>query len=294
MRKGENYIMGCCYSSCIYATRSTGGPSYKIALKLPHGLSYLEYYQGGFLKNENLDDWIHAQFRGKRFDHYVNYNDEHVDKTASKNGHCKGCIAWNDKEICWLIHSIPKLMIYFDKDGTITAKTCVPHSEQIFGQSLVFLSGIPISELTDLLAHVSIMKPFVDGSSSTYTLPHVDSTLIDFYSVHHIEHVAKSPNYHVDIFSEIFPSMFHGKWRCETWRRGHHCSDSLDVVDNEQITFQDIVYSSSHDHSKYACSDNGVVYIGDLNRMTTQYARGGGGVILHDPVLSKALLSIMR
>jgi hypothetical protein len=264
-------------------------------LKLPHGLSYLDYYQGRFLKKENLDDWIRDQFHGKRIDHYINYNDEHVDKTASRNGHCKGCIAWNDKEICWLIHSIPKMMVHFDQHGMISAKTCVPHAEQIFGQSLVFLSGIPISELVALLNHVSVMKPFVNIELSTYELPHVySSSLIDFYSVGHIEHVAKSPHFHIDIFSEIFPKMFHGKWRCETWRRGHHCSDSLDVVDNEQITFQDIVYSSSHDHSKYACSDNGVVYIGDLNRMTTQYARGGGGVILHDPVLSKALLSIMR
>ena len=76
--------MGCrqssLLSSCYQNEDKVGNAiSYAVALKLPHGLSYLEYMHdsGSFQKVENLDDWISKQFhRTKPFHHYINYNDE--------------------------------------------------------------------------------------------------------------------------------------------------------------------------------------------------------------------------
>uniref|UniRef100_A0A6C0I3U9 Uncharacterized protein n=1 Tax=viral metagenome TaxID=1070528 RepID=A0A6C0I3U9_9ZZZZ len=275
--------------------------SYSVALKLPHGLSYLEYIHdsGSFQKEENIDHWIANQFnsRTKPFQHYINYNDEHVDKTHSGGGHCKGCIAWNDEEIGWLIHSIPKMMVPSDHVSK-TNHSFVSKAEQVYGQSLVFLSNIPISELPALLEHISVMKPFVDLSSSTSTigLPNVSNTipLVHFLPLStSVEHVTKSPNYHVDLFDEILCHAYKGSWRCETWRRGHHCNTCPHVADNDSITFENVHYTSSQDHSKYAVNDVGSTFIGDLNRMTTQFCRGGGGVIIHDVKLNKAISSLM-
>jgi hypothetical protein len=33
--------------------------------------------------------------------------------------------------------------------------------------------------------------------------------------------------------------------------------------------------------------------VGDLNRMTTQFSRGGGGVVIHDVKLKKAIAALM-
>jgi len=296
--------MGCqisLFSCCRKKEEKNAVISFAVALKLPHGLSYLEYIHdsGHFRKEENVDQWIATQFARKTpFQHYINYNDEHLDKTHSGGGHCKGCIAWNDTEICWLIHSIPKMMISSSHDHHL-ATSFVPTAEQVYGQSLVFLSNIPISELGALLEHVSVMKPFIDISSSTSTigLPIVNNTipLVHFLSLSgSVEHVTKSPNYHVDLFDEILCRAYKGSWMCETWRRGHHCNTCPHVSDNHSITFENITYTSSQDHSKYAVNDLGSTFIGDLNRMTTQFCRGGGGVIIHDIQLNKAISSLMR
>ena len=36
----------------------------------------------------------------------------------------------------------------------------------------------------------------------------------------------------------------------------------------------------AHDHSKYCYSDNGWILIGDMNRMTSQFHKGGGGIVV--------------
>jgi Deoxyribonuclease II len=303
--------MGCCYSSkniissCYGRTPDyTNSVQYKVALKLPHGQQYLDFNGTTFVKHLNIHEWIYCQFMGKTFTNYINYNDEQEHKICAVGGHCKGCIAWNDNEVCWLIHSVPKFAIHFDEDGHIVLKeTIIRSSEQTYGQSFVFLSGLSISQLPEFLQQISIMKPFIDCASTNSSLPLLTlevaaSMLMSTISLSHestVIHVAKSPRNHIDIFSEMIQPALGGKWRCETWIRGHHCPVDVNqnVVDNNNITFGPITYHSSQDHSKYACNDVDLVYIGDLNRMTTQYQRGGGGIIIQDVKLNKAIKELM-
>jgi hypothetical protein len=49
--------------------------------------------------------------------------------------------------------------------------------------------------------------------------------------------------------------------------------------------YENITYKHTQDHSKYACNDEYVI-IGDLNRMTTQFERGGGGILIKDKKLA--------
>jgi hypothetical protein len=51
-----------------------------------------------------------------------------------------------------------------------------------------------------------------------------------------------------------------------------------------------VKYTYSKDHSKYGYSDKGWMVIGDLNRMTTQHVRGGGGMILRENNLMKEII----
>lgn len=269
--------MGCCYSSknvlssCYGTTPIYTIPvRYKVALKLPHGLQYLDFDGTTFVKRKDIQEWIYAAFMGKTFTNYINYNDEHEDKMCAIGGHCKGCIAWNDSEVCWLIHSVPKFAVYFDEEGHIELnETMIHSSEQVYGQSFVFLSGLHIEQLPELLQQISIMKPFIDCACTEGSLPLLSleiaasmlmSTipLSDDSSIHH---VAKSPRNHIDLFSEILQPALGGKWRCETWIRGHHCPIDVNqnVIDNNTITFDSITYHNSQDHSKYACNDEGLV-----------------------------------
>uniref|UniRef100_A0A6C0D443 Uncharacterized protein n=1 Tax=viral metagenome TaxID=1070528 RepID=A0A6C0D443_9ZZZZ len=312
----NNYNMGCyssknLLSSCYDITSINKNKTtleYKVALKLPHGLQYLDFDGNTFIYKTDVTDWVTSAFKNKKFTNYINYNDEHDDKMCSVGGHCKGCFAWNDKEICWLIHSVPRFMVRFDNEGFVDEKkTHIYHSEEIYGQSFVFLSGIPIEQLSELLQQLAIMKPFVDKDSSTSSLPilslevagsfQINSIAISIAHEPTVYHIAKSPKNHIDIFSDMIQTTFGGKWHCETWIRGHHCPDHFDinsdVIDNKNIIFGEISYSSSHDHSKYACNDADLVYIGDLNRMTSQYGRGGGGVIIKNPKLNKMMRAIM-
>jgi deoxyribonuclease-2 len=299
--------MGICSSrnilSCCYAKVPDYCLEYKVALKIPHGETYLDFNGIDFVIKPNIDEWLVSQYKNKKITNYINYNDEHDDKMSANGGHCKGCIAWNNDEITWLIHSVPKFMVRFNSDGSVnTNATKIHSSEQIYGQSFVFLSGISISQLVELLQHLCIMKPFVDTSTSNTSLPTLSMEVMSSIQLSSISlsnhlaihHIAKSPQNHIDIFSEMIQPVFHGKWFCETWIRGHNCPADPNVLDNKNIIFQKIHYSSSQDHSKYACNDVDLVYIGDLNRMTTQYYRGGGGVIIQDFQLNKAIRSLMN
>jgi len=297
-------------SSCCSFVPTDAGVQYKVALKFPHGQEYIEFDGDGFIPQSDVCQWVERQFAGKKFTHYINYNDEHEDKMCAIGGHCKGCIAWNDNEICWLIHSVPKFMVAFNDEGHVDVdNTTIHHSEEIYGQSFVFLSGIPIEQLTDILQQLSIMKPFVDKRASTASLPELSHEVILSVQVSSISlsndstihHVAKSPKNHIDIFSEMIQPAFGGTWHCETWIRGHVCLNSARIIDNKHITFTPlnpyadaISYKSSQDHSKYACNGEDLVYIGDLNRMTSQYCRGGGGVIIKNPKLCSAIRQLME
>jgi len=277
-------------------------PKFQVALKLIHGLKCIIYdptLNDFVLSEEDINVWIYDKFKSKKFTHYINYNDEHTDKVSSTCGHCKGCIAWNDTEICWLVHSVPKFMIHFNAQGHINIlNTSIEHSEQIYGQSFIFVSGIPATNLQTILNQVAIMKPFVDTNTSNTTLK-TDSTPITTINnitlSPQLDHLAKSPKHHIDIFSDYIQKMYGGKWQCETWRRGHHCDPCADVIDNHAIKFKDVLlHTSSHDHSKYACNNEDLVYIGDLNRMTTQFHRGGGGFIVSDAGLAAAIRGLFQ
>ena len=312
----NNTIMGCCSSSSVrryinplaygqdhsLANDLTfGNVTVKVALKMPHGTEYLEFDKGEFVLKTDIHDWLHSLFLNKKMTYYINYNDDRENKPCSgSGGHCKGCVAWNDDEIVWLLHSVPNFTIHLLEDGTFCSEKTVLHKgEHMYGQSFVFVSGIDRSELPALLAELSIMHPSVDKEFSNSILltdlrdTKSHETVSHYVLSHGLEHLSKSPKTHIDIFSDYIQPTYGGIWICETWIRGHHCPVSPVVFDNKNITFENITYTNSHDHSKYACNQEEWVFIGDLNRMTSQYSRGGGGFMIKNAPLARAIRSLM-
>jgi hypothetical protein len=284
---------------CICSNNKANNISieYSIALKIPHGTKYMVIENDKIIVKDNINNWINLCFQNKKYSNYINYNDEHYDKIKSINGHCKGCIAWNKNEIVWLVHSVPKFMIHFK--NYIIEPNNINDSELIYGQSFIFVSGIPIEKLDSILDHISIMKPYIDENYSNFSIDITETKNKKNNDINKlclnksIEHIAKSPKNNIDIFSNYIQPTCKGKLKCETWIRGHKCDNSNNIIDNKTIKYENISYNSSQDHSKYGCSDD-TVYIGDLNRMKTQFHRGGGGFIIKNKKLAKCISSIME
>jgi hypothetical protein len=98
------------------------------------------------------------------------------------------------------------------------------------------------------------------------------------------------------------------------WRRFGCCcwthptyssSSSVKIVDITLLSFDQekyrtvkkeinhVCWKNTQDHSKWAIYDNEYFAFGDLNRMTTQYKRGGGMFLCKEPDICKALLQLI-
>ena len=94
---------------------------------------------------------------------------------------------------------------------------------------------------------------------------------------------AKTAQWNNDLYSEcVAPTLESTLWT-ETWIRGSAegpvCpSDGYDTLDVQAVDFGNgINWTETNDHSKWAIAVNtSMLCIGDINRMTTQYSRGGG------------------
>lgn len=79
----------------------------------------------------------------------------------------------------------------------------------------------------------------------------------------------------------------------ESWLRSDVIENTANVKNIKEIKIGNTVkYTESQDHSKWAVStDKDILFIGDLNRMTSQKKRGGGGIII---VGNKKLCAVFR
>ena len=109
-----------------------------------------------------------------------------------------------------------------------------------------------------------------------------------------IVHIVKPHNLKIDIYSECIVKDSQDKWSIQTWKRGHMIQTiNTKVHDITQLQFNDNKWSSSMDHSKWGVSNNEYYWVGDLNRMTSQYDRGGGGFICRNNKLSECLTKLI-
>jgi deoxyribonuclease-2 len=289
--------MGICYSCCcvnkgqivhtvVNPSEDLPQPSseYEIILKVPHGIKCFQINDTStaWEQNENINNSLKNLYKNITLDHWVVYNDETPEKTVGTGAHAKGILAWNNDTITWLIHSVPKFPLTFY--GTSDFPD-IHHSELEYGQSFIFIR-FGIEHLENILTQLFIMHPTVYISNinyEKYKKLHKQKTSNIYKINDRIHHVSKSPDFHKDLYEDIVLPKFGGCCYTETWVRGHQCTDTNQCKMICKMNWNDtIVYSYTHDHSKFCYSENGWVMVGDINRMVTQFKRGGGGVILHD------------
>jgi deoxyribonuclease-2 len=287
----------------------------KIAIKFPHGTNYIEYCNNTkkFIKKEDINDWLNNLYKESKWNNWILYNDE-TQKIGNKNtskGHCKGIVTWNNERIGWLCHSLPNFPYKFE--GNIIGK--IEHGELIYGQSFQYVEvDFNYSIIYDILNQISIMEAHIflekysdkfEYLKKVFVQKNVDKKLneklqeINVIKLSkNITHLAKSPHYEIDIYEDYIMKNYNFNWKFETWIRGHLIKNSEENCENhiediKKINYDSISYDEKQDHSKWGVSDDKYYWVGDLNRMTSQFKRGGGGFICKDKNIVKELNKLL-
>ena len=82
----------------------------------------------------------------------------------------------------------------------------------------------------------------------------------------------------------------------ETWGRpiqAPWCSDIYNVYNVQALLMGGISWNEQDDHAKWAIAGNEYACLGDMNRMTSQWKRGGSFFCLSDSSLVSALKRII-
>lgn len=281
----------------------------KFALKFPNGLKGIEFVDDQIRSHENINTWISELYANANanansaWKHWIIYNDEtgHLGDKHHRKGHCKGILAWSGTRISWLCHSIPNFPRNFDGKSI----SDIEKGETIYGQSLQYIE-IPFSDevFEKIMNQLYIMDPHIFNEkissilriSSSEKMHSEEVSAICLSKSPSIIHLAKSPFCNIDIYSDYISKHFDksGKWKVETWIRGHRIAKESDPIEDvTQLQFENTCYTETQDHSKWAVSEKELYAVGDLNRMTSQFHRGGGIFICSNAEIAKSLRSII-
>jgi deoxyribonuclease-2 len=275
---------------------------WSVCLKKPksRNIIYMDINNTNFINDDDINIWINNNFNktNNQWINYILYNDETGTKKSESScyGHTKGILVWNKNKIGWLIHSIPKYPKNVILNDKITF-TEIANNELIYGQSAIYIE-LDINHLDDILKQINLMHGHIYKSTINNNYHHESIKINKYIINNNIFHIAKNKEWNKDIYNDYLVEELKTNCYCETWIRGECIKSTENVINIKQIKWNDnIIYCSTHDHSKYAISfecENPWVYIGDINHMTSQSKRGGGGIIIHDKNLWQAFFNLIN
>jgi len=237
---------------------------------------------------------------------YILFNDEPPIGNANNAtvGHTKGIWAWNNQDAFILTHSIP---LFPKGPGLVPTYQGLGVNAYTYGQSLACFS-FPLSTLSAIATQMSLTIPNIYDKRISQTTPQplkdlangfvsrqafCNSTAIQTIQGLPITYFSKSTQWNNELYSQCIASTIKESLFAETWIRGSaagpSCSGNYHVNDilTLDLPFND-TYKETQDHSKWAVGTS-YVCVSDINRMTTQYKRGGGAFCAKNPSLSKRL-----
>jgi deoxyribonuclease-2 len=236
---------------------------------------------------------------------YILFNDEPPTGYASGlSGHTKGIWAWNDKEAFVLTHSIP---LFPKGPMTVSSYEGLGSNAYIYGQSIACFS-FSLSTLVLLAEQMILTAPDIyekkTGPNTPIALqtlaggfvskePLCNSSAVFTVGGLPIVFFSKSSQWNNELYSQCIALTLHESLFAETWIRGSatgpSCSGKYHVNDISllELPFNDI-YKETQDHSKWAIGKEHVC-VADINRMLTQYKRGGGAFCFTNPALANVL-----
>jgi deoxyribonuclease-2 len=224
-------------------------------------------------------------------------------------GHSKGVWAWNldTGDAIIVQHSVPQ----FPQGPSMSSKYVgLGSNAWTYGQHaacfhttvaelerLAPLAKLVVPGIYD--ARVSAKTPaplaaLADGAFST-------SAVCDFVSFEtvggvNITYFSKSTQWNNELYAECVAPALQTSLYVESWIRGSAegpaCSGAQKVYDVQGVSYPGgLAFSEYDDHSKWAVGSEGsdLFCASDINRMTTQFARGGGAYCWVDAGLAGAV-----
>ena len=268
----------------------------KVALKFPNGFVGVQYDEDHKKFDPcNIDDWVSSLYKDNQLKSHStggipsDKSDVQAQlKSHSTGGHCKGILAWNATHVSWLVHSVPN----FPREFTGSTISPIEPSEHIYGQSFFHVTRqADEAFVKQAIAHIYLMNAHVFMKHNVPEVEQPKNAISTLSFSEEITHIAKSPKMEIDIYSEYL-TIYATDWYVETWKRGHAITTPSTIKDVSHLSIFGVKYKESQDHSKWATSDQ-YYWIGDLNRMTSQYKRGGGGFVVKNQGTANALKSII-
>jgi deoxyribonuclease-2 len=249
----------------------------------------------------------------------IMYNDappeEGEGKESSHWAHAKGVIGMNKNEGFWLIHSIPKFA------EIPTHKYDYPDSGRDNGQTAMCISFNAAKEGADIVNQLLMMRPNIYLSETTAEVTAVapnieqliakkwpkgiDQDIKEITSVKGINFQSfarnsKQAGKDGDLYSKFIAPALKTNLLVETWRRGagnpleSECKTAKHAnnIKTVKLTFTNkgaslpssTAWEYIKDHAKWAVSadeKSPFSCVGDINRMESQFKRGGGTVCLN-------------
>jgi len=228
------------------------------------------------------------------------YNDQTPDGAEhDSNGHTKGVVSFDSSGGFWLVHSVPEFLMP-SSDGY-----SFPESGEEFGQSFLCLS-LSASTINQIAALMQYNRPYIYdqslGASLAKDYPAVLSLVNGSYIKDPVANLslisttggtkfvafAKTAEWNNDLYEFLVQPYFKMGMQWQTWQDGtgdlpSFCTPQYkyDSVDIQDLAIGSASWKDTDDHSKWGCSmksQGDVVCIGDINRQSSQYARGGGTV----------------
>jgi len=298
-----------------------------LAIKIPQGPSYFYYdsYNKNFdISSYSLNDTLNGAlaYTTKQLwqpnANYVLYNDQppkgnidlnsssHADGTAF--GHTKGFFAFDNKlNGFWLTHSIPLFPLGPSKTNDYLG---LGSNAFTYAQHLLCLS-VNVETINNLASKFLLNKPniydariettkynninqLVEGRFSIAKL--CESSLFMTQASMEFTVYAKTAQWNNELYSGCVTPRQKDTLLVESWIRGSaegpSCSitDNYDTLDIKYLNFISYQWPETKDHSKWAITLNKpTICMGDINRMTTQYSRGGGTACFSDELLHSIL-----
>lgn len=241
------------------------------------------------------------------------YSKDEKPKYNERRAHAKGVLLMDDisGDGVWLTHSVPRfptirrLPLEYPRSGKVYGQTfmCISFKVAESGEQVVkHLANVrplvyDVNFTDKMLASIPDLK-WLDLEENTrrrrrHLLPNLEQTITTKGGqVLHL--FSKSVSFDQDMYSGWIDKEIGSDLYVETWRNGNggvlnsSCPKSDFRVNNVQdLKYnEDLQWSYSQDHSKWAISTEGevgVVCIGDSNRVASQFKRGGGAVCIKCP-----------
>jgi len=224
---------------------------------------------------------------------YLMYNDEVPGgMKIFDRGHAKGVLMFDSSSVVFLVHSTP----HFPNNKSDGYE--FPDSGTKYGQSFLCMT-LSINQLPSILTQLRVMWPFVYEYQLSVTATRVYPDLIklvegEILSIDSsvkqlvlargtkVTAFAKDKAFNADIYMDLMAPYLDSTLITETWQNGvgrldSNCSQTHSVYNMRRINLLGYEYKETLDHSKWAISDNKpLVCIGGVNRMRSQFLRGGG------------------